>query len=199
MPLPDRFPLLIPLALAAGLALGGCATAVVGGGAAVGVAAAEERSLGEAVDDTVIYAGLNGTLFAKDVDLFSDVGIEVHEGRVLLTGTVRKPEDRIEAVRLAWQVDGVREVINEIQVTDKSSLTDYARDVWITAQLKSKLLLDKSIESLNYNIETVNGVVYMLGVAQDAAELERATNHARTIPHVREVISHVRLKGQRAG
>ncbi len=199
MPSSDRFPVLVPLVLAIGFALTGCATAVVGGGAAVGVAAAEERSLGEAVDDTVIYAALNGSLFAKDVDLFSDVGVEVHEGRVLLTGTVRKPEDRIEAVRLAWQVDGVREVINEIQVTDKSSLTDYARDVWITAQLKSKLLLDKSIESLNYNIETVNGVVYMLGVAQDKAELERATNHARTIPHVREVISHVRLKNQGAG
>ncbi len=197
MPLPGRTLSLISLLALAGIALSGCTTAMVGGGAAVGVAAAQERSVGTAVDDTVIYTDLTARLFAKDVDLFSAVGVEVVEGRVLLTGSVRRPEDRVEAVRLAWQVDGVREVINEIQVTDTSSLANYARDSWISAQLKSKLLLDKKIESLNYNVETVNGVVYMIGIAQSEEELRRATNHARTIPHVREVVSHVRIKNPR--
>lgn len=197
MPLPGRTIPLIPWLVVAGFALSGCASAVVGGGAAVGVAAAQERSVGTAVDDTVIYTDLTARIFAKNVDLFGAVGVEVVEGRVLLTGSVKRPEDRVEAVRLAWQVNGVREVINEIQVTDTSSLSNYARDSWISAQLKSKLILDKKIESLNYNIETVNGVVYMIGIAQNEAELKRATNHARTIPHVREVISHVRIKAPR--
>ncbi len=198
MPLPGRTLPLIPLlAAAAGLALSGCTSAVLGGGAAVGVAAAQERSVGAAVDDTVIYTDITARIFAKNVDLFSAVGVEVVEGRVLLTGSVKRPEDRVEAVRLAWQVKGVREVINEIQVSDTSSLSNFARDSWISAQLRSKLLLDKQIESLNYNVETVNGIVYMIGIAQNEAELKRATNLARTIPHVREVVSHVRIKNPR--
>lgn len=197
MPLPGRILPLVPLLVVAGLALSGCTSAVIGGGAAVGVAAAQERSVGAAVDDTVIYTDITARIFAKNVNLFSAVGVEVVEGRVLLTGSVKRPEDRVEAVRLAWQVKGVREVINEIQVTDTSSLSNYARDSWISAQLRSKLLLDKQIESLNYNVETVNGIVYMIGIAQNEAELKRATNLARTIPHVREVISHVRIKNPR--
>ena len=185
---------LIPLVALTALALQGCVGAVVGGAAAVGVATAQERSIGDALDDAVIYANVNHELLEKDVDLYRAIGIEVVEGRVLLTGVVRSPDDRVEAVRLAWQAPGVKEVINEIQVTDKSTLADFARDSWISTQLKSKLLFDKRIRDINYNVETVNGVVYMIGVAQDQAELERATNHARTIRHVRQVVSHVRLK-----
>ncbi len=102
-------------------------------------------------------------------------------------------------MRLAWQAEGVKEVINEIQVTDRGGLVDYARDTWISAQLTTKLLLDKAIKAINYNVETVNGVVYMIGIAQDQAELERATNHARTIPNVAKVVSHVRLKSAPPG
>lgn len=186
---------LVPVIVAVALALQGCVAAAVGGGATVGVAVAQERSVADAIDDTAIHAAVNHQLLQKDVDLFRKVGVEVIEGRVLLTGKVKKPEHRIEAVRLTWQAEGVKEVINEIQVTDKDGVADFARDAWISTQLKTKLLFDKHISAINYNIETVNNVVYIIGIAQDKDELERATNHARTIPHVRKVVSHVRLKG----
>lgn len=178
------------------LALAGCTPvgAAVGGAAVVGTTAAEERSMGAAVDDAVIATNVSHQLFQKSLDLFGDVAVEVFEGRVLLTGDVPTPEDRVEAVRLAWQVKGVKEVLNEIQVSDRSGIANYARDVWISTQIRSKLLLDREILSLNYNVETVNGVVYMIGIAQSPEELERATNHARTIKYVRKVVSHVRLK-----
>lgn len=185
---------LVPVIVVVALALQGCVAAAVGGAATVGVAAAQERSMADAVDDATIYATVNHQLLQKDVKLYTKVGIEVVEGRVLLTGKVSKPEHRIEAVRLTWQADGVKEVINEIQVTDKDGITDFARDAWISTQLKTKLLFDKQISAINYNIETVNKVVYIIGIAQDQNELSRATNHARTIPHVRKVVSHVRLK-----
>ena len=111
-----------------------------------------------------------------------------------LSGIVPTPVERIEAVRLAWQADGITEMINELQVTDDSGVVDYAKDIWISAQLKTMLLFDKQIHATNYNVETVNGSVYMIGTARDVPELERATNHARTIKGVRNVISHVRLK-----
>ncbi len=167
---------------------------VVGGAATVGVTVAQERSAGDAVDDGVITFVINERLLNFHVDLFQAVGVEVYEGRVLLTGSVPKPDDRIEAVRIAWLADGVTEVLNEIQVTDRGGLVDYAHDTWITTQLRSKLLLDKDVRAINFNVETVNGVVYLIGIAQDQAELERVTNHARTITNVVKVVSHARLK-----
>ena len=196
MTIRPRFAPLVMLLALGFPALQGCAGpgVVAGGAATVGVTVAQERSPGAAVDDLIITTAVSHYLFRKDIELFRAVNVEVVEGRVLLLGGVKDPDDRVEAVRLAWQAEGVKEVINEIQVTDRGGLVDYARDTWISAQLTTKLLLDKAIKAINYNIETVNGVVYMIGIAQDQAELERATNHARTIKHVRKVISHVRLK-----
>ena len=189
----DLFPLFIPLAL---LAVSGCGLGVVaGGGASVGVAVAQERSLGGAIDDTVIASQIVSQLYQYDIELLRLVSAEVVEGRVLLTGSVARPEDRVNAVRLTWQIDGVSEVLNEIQVTDDSGLVDLALDTWISTQLRTKLLLDQDIKALNYNVETVNGIVYMIGVAQNEPELERVTNHARTIENVQKVISHVRVMG----
>lgn len=187
---------LISIAALALVSLSGCAQAVVGGGAAaVGVAAAQQRTLGDAVDDAIVHAQVTHELFQKDVNLYTSVNIEVMEGRVMLTGTVDRHEDRIEAVRLTWKARDVKEVINEIQVVDTSTIEGFARDSWISTQLKTRLVLDKDISSINYNIETINGVVYLIGVAGSRAELERVTNHARTIPNVRRVVSHVRVQG----
>ena len=122
----------VALSLVAGCSPVGVA---VGAGATVGVAAAQERSVGNALDDSVITVEINHLLFQKSQDLFQQVGLDVVEGRVLLTGSVPLPENRIEAARLAWQVDGVLEVINEIQVNDQSGVLNFARDTWITTQL----------------------------------------------------------------
>ncbi|MFP6741513.1 MAG: BON domain-containing protein [Alphaproteobacteria bacterium] len=193
----SRRRILPSLALLAAMALSlpACTTGpVVGGVASAGVAIAQERSAGNAVDDGVITFTINERLFRNHIDLFQAVGVEVYEGRVLLTGSVPQPDDRIEAVRIAWLADGVTEVLNEIQVTDQGGLINFARDTWVTTQLRSKLLLDENVRAINFNVETVNGVVYLIGIAQDQAELERVTNHARTITNVVKVVSHARLK-----
>jgi len=176
------------------LALQGCVGAAVGAGATAGVAIAQERSVGAAIDDTTIQLNINSALLQKNEALFRNVGTEVVEGRVLLTGVVLTPEDRIEAGRLAWTVNGVKEVLNEVAVSDKSSVADFAKDSWITAQLRTKLLGDRLVSDINYSIETVNGTIYLMGIAQSEAELERVTGHARTIRGVQRVVSHVRLK-----
>jgi len=172
----------------------GCTGALIGAGATAGVTVAQERSVGDAIDDAAIHVDIDRRLLEKQETLFRDVGVEVVEGRVLLTGTVPQPENRIDAVRIAWQVDGVREVIDEIEVTDKSGLLDYAKDTWITTQLRTKMLTDTDVSDINYNVETVNGVIFLMGIAQNQAELNRVTNYAREISGVRQVKSHVRLK-----
>ena len=188
-----------PFALigALGLALQGCSTAgvVAGGAATVGVAAAQERTVGDAVDDSLISVRINSELLQTSEKLFRQVGTEVTEGRVLLTGKVQNPEDRITAERIAWSFQGVKEVLNEIQVTDKSSLVDAAKDSWITTKLRAQLLADFDVYDINYSIDTVNGVIYLFGIAQNRAELDQVIDKARNISGVRKVVSHVVLKG----
>src|SRR5579871_1730465 len=124
----------------AGLASGlsGCVGIVIGGAASAGVAASEERGLGGALSDTRIRTDINAKWLNASMDMLQKVDLSVNEGRVLLTGTVPTPEMRVEAVKLVWQVDGVREVMNEIKVADEGSgVGGYARDVWIATQLRS--------------------------------------------------------------
>ena len=185
------------LLVAGSLSLSACGEVLIGAAATTGVAIAEERSVGDAVDDLTIRAELNHLFFRDNVELYRDVSFSVIEGRVLLKGTVPTPENRIHALRLAWRASGVREVINEIQVTDDSGILDYARDTWISVQLKAKILVDGDVLSINYGVETVNGTVYILGIAQDETELARVIEHARGIEDVKRVVSHVVIKDDR--
>lgn len=172
----------------------GCVSLAVGGAAVGGVAAVEERSLGTQVDDRTLYFRVNDKLLAQSGDLFRRVNVEVNEGRVLLTGNVPKPEDKVSASDLSWQVGGVKEVLNELVVSDRSELRDYPKDAWISAQLKTKMLTDTKVLQINYSVETINGVVYLLGIAQTQEELDHVVNHARNISGVQRVVSYVRLK-----
>ncbi|MBT5434893.1 MAG: BON domain-containing protein [Alphaproteobacteria bacterium] len=181
------------IALAAPM-LSGCVSMAIGAAATTGVAAAEERTMGDVVDDFTTNAQINGDLFAYSERLFQDVSIDVTEGRVLLTGKVPSPDDRVDAVRIAWQTDGVVEVINEIQVTETGGVESYLNDVRISNELRADLLFDGGVDSINYNVETVGGIIYLTGIARNQAELDLVVDHARTISGVKEIISHVRVK-----
>ncbi len=176
--------------------LQGCVAVVAGGAGAVGYAAAQERSLGNAVDDTTIYSQINSYFIQEHVNnLFNRVGIEVNEGRVLLTGKVREKSHRVEAVRLAWQPRGVIEVINEIEVSDRDiTPQELAQDAWISAQVKTKLLFGKGVSSINYNVEVAAGTVYLIGVAKSQQELSTALEIASKVKGVKKVVSHMRLR-----
>ena len=89
---------------------------------------------------------------------------------------------------------GVREVINEINIRDRGDLLHYLKDLRITGQLRFELLRDLAIKDINYSIETQNAVVFLMGIAQDKAELDRVTNHARNISGVTRVVSYAVLK-----
>lgn len=195
------FPWLSP---AAGLALAGFVLSFLAGCTPVGVAtgvaavagtaAASERGLGTTISDDRIWLEINRRWLAHDGGMFQAVKLQVHEGRVLLTGLVERPEMRVDAVRIAWEVEGVREVMNEIVVSGEDAFGGFVQDRWIVSQLRNKLLFDREIRSINYSIETVAGVVYLMGIAQSEAERQRVIDHARDIAYVRRVISYVQLK-----
>lgn len=181
--------------LAAASLLSGCAGVAIGAGATTATAASEERGLEGAVDDVKIRAEINHLWFQKDVEMYRQVTLTIKEGRVLLTGTVPTAEARVEAVRLAWQPAGVREVLNEIQLdTGNGGFTDYTRDVAISQKMKAALLFDKEIRNINYTVDVNEGVIYLMGIAQSEAELERVLSYARDISGVRGVVNYVRLR-----
>ena len=178
--------------LVAGSIAQGCATGVAIGSRA-GVSIAEERGLGGNIDDATIGTKISALWLQHDPKIFLEVGLEVYEGRVLLTGVVDNPQYRLEAARLAWQVDEVKELINEIHITG-GGFGKYLKSSWITAQLLSKMTFDKKILSINYTIETVNQIIYIMGIAQNQEELDRLIQHAKNIANVKKVVSYARIK-----
>lgn len=157
----------------------------------VGSTSLKEKGIKEAMSDGMIDAAINKEYLNHDVNMFMNVEIEVVEGRVLLTGSVKKPKHRLDAIKLAWKVLGVREVINEIDVTEKGGIKQYLIDVKIKTQLRYKIIADKEISSINYNFEAVNGNLYIIGISKNKKELKKVVGHANDIKGVLKVVSHV--------
>lgn len=193
MPAP-ALPTLALVVLAAGT-LAACSPI----GTAVGVAATtinlatQERGLVTGVDDNVTWVGINRRLLEHDQKLFQKVSLQVHEGRVLLTGFVQKPEDRVEATAIAWQSSGVREVMNEIKIGRGLDAGDYSEDAWLIARLRVKLMADSQVRANNFSIDCIRSTIYLMGVAQDDTERQRVVDHARDIAYVRSVVDRVRV------
>ena len=175
------------------LACGGCVVPVLGLAGTTAVKATEDRGIGGAVSDLKIQAQINDLWLKRDLEMFSLINLSIDQGRVLLTGRAATPEQRMEAVRLCWQADGVTEVINEITVDKEATMGDTAHDKWISTKLRTALVLDKDIHNTNYNIDVVNDIVYLLGVAHSQDELDRVIGHAKAIAYVQGVVSHVRV------
>lgn len=171
---------------AVGLAVGAAATA--------GVSVAQERTTRQAMTDAEIGITINNSLLNEGRQLFVDVSTEVVEGRVLLTGNVNRPEDRIKASEVVWATPDVVELINELEVGGGGGVQGYAEDVWISTQLRTKLLGDVEVNAINYNIETVNKTVHLIGVARNEDELQRVVAIASKVPGVQKVVSHVLTK-----
>lgn len=173
--------------------LGGCAGLLLGAGATAGVAAFDERGIKVVAQDTATSTKIRARLLEQQDELFRDVGVEVHNSRVLMTGRVATEDMRADAIKIAWSVDNVGDVINEINVSP-NPLSDIANDSWITTKLKSSLTFDGDVLAINYAIETVGGVIYLIGIAQNQAELDRVIAHARDIKYVKRVVNHVEIK-----
>ena len=182
------------LALMSAFALSSCAVAVVGAGGAVGFGAAEERGFEASVDDAKIKTDISASYVDKTFGMYHDITVDVSEGRVMLTGSVEKPETRDDAVKIAWQTSGVRQVFDEIQVTSEGGFTSGVNDAWIANKLRTQLMFDGDVKNINYTIEVEGGVVYLFGIAQDQTELDRVIAAARDIPDVKKIINHVVLK-----
>ena len=184
--------------LSLSLALSACAPALVGVGTAAVAASSTEKGFSTSVADGVIKTKLSDRYLRTDVDLVQGVTISVNEGAVILTGTVATQEKKILATKLAWEIKGVREVVNELQVIDNSSIKDIAKDYAASATLRGKMIADQDISSLNFSIDVVNGIVYLSGVASTQEEMNKVISHAQNLRFAQEVVNYIILtKDQR--
>ena len=174
----------------------GCSPAniLASGGATTMVVAEGDRSLGTVVDDATIKINIASKFISSEDNLFIDLNTTVLEGRVLLTGLVNNQEIRIDAVRRVWEVEGVNEVINEIEVGNRASLKDYGKDLWINTQVKAFSAKTIGLRALAYNFETIQGKVYIAGITSRPEQLNEVIKAIKTIKGVREIVNYVIIK-----
>lgn len=187
-------PLIAGLLLVASLALSGCASAVIGVGSAAVAASSTEKGVSTSFSDGVIFTKLHDKFIQNDASLSTAVDVSVSDGAVLMTGKVKTPEEKITATRLAWEIKGVNEVVNELQVTDKSSIKDIAKDLAASAQLRARLIAEKDVSSLNFSIDVVNGVVYLSGVAASPEEMNKVIALAQDLRFAQKVVNYITLQ-----
>ncbi|MEM8914266.1 MAG: BON domain-containing protein [Pseudomonadota bacterium] len=182
--------------LAGALWMAACSPAGLAIGAASGaaVSVAKEKPVGDQLDDLNIDLAIQKAWFDADPNLFIKIDAFVNDGNVLLTGLTNDPTVRVEAARIAWEQDGVKSLVNEVQIAGGGGLAAYARDSWVTAQLLSRITFDTSIRAVNYTVDTVEGVIYLMGIAQNEGERDRVIRHARQIPYVRQISDYTRIK-----
>ncbi len=164
-----------------------------GGGSAM-VVAEGERSLGTVIDDATIKVNIAAKFLNAENNLFVNINTSVLEGRVLLTGLVENQEIRIDAVRLVWEVEGVQEVINEIEIGNRTSLKDYAGDLWINTQARAIAAKTVGIKAITFNFETIKGKIYIAGITTRQDLLDEMISALKSIKGVNEIINYVIIK-----
>ena len=168
---------------------------ILGSGAGSAMVIAEgDRSMGTVIDDATIKVNIAAKFISSEDNLFVDVSTTVLNGRVLMTGLVDNQEVRIDAVRRVWEVEGVQEVINEIQIGNRASLKEYANDVWINTQAKGLAAKAVGLRVVGYNFETIQGKVYIAGITSRPEQLEDLINAVKTIKGVKEIVNYVIIK-----
>ncbi len=192
-----RFFVSILLPLSALALSGGCAVPVLifAGAGATGVAIAQQRSTEEAVQDLATETRIQDSLFREEFqNLFRNVNTIVVEGRVLLTGTVPSEREINKAVEIVEKTEGVTEILNELSVGEIPGPAIIASDTRISLEIRGKQVAASNIRQRNYWVTTEDGVVHMIGIALDNAELSAAIDVARNVRGVRKVVNHVILR-----
>ena len=164
------------------------------GGGTTMVIAEGDRSVGTVIDDATIKVQIGAKFISSEENLFLNIDTSVIEGRILLTGIVDTQEARIDAVRRVWEVKGVQEVINEIEVGDKTTFKEYSKDLWINTQVKGVAARTLGLRALSYNFETIRGKIYIAGITSRKELLDQLIDSIKNIKGVKEIVNYVIIK-----
>ena len=174
------------------LFLSGCVGVSSKGIFGTGVSVAlDPRSLGTQIDDSIMQKNLSARLIIMDKKYFLSIKSKVLDGRIFLTGKVDNPEEKLKITKLAWETEGARSVRNDIKIKEKFNFQQSAKDILITSQLRTALILNKEIKATNYQIDTYKKKIYVYGIALTSDEKELVINEAKEILDVEDVIASI--------
>ena len=178
------------LAFFSGCAAGVGSKGIFGTGVSV---ALDPRTVGTQVDDSIMQKKISTKLFAKNSKYFLSVKTKVLDGKIFITGKVDDPEEKLQITKLAWETKGARSVRNDIKIKEQFNFKQSAKDILITSQLRTALIVNKNIKSTNYQIDTYKKKIYVYGIAKTAEEKDLVISEAEEILDVEGVIASIIL------
>ena len=176
------------------LFLNGCVGVSSSGIFGTGVSVAiDPRSLGTQIDDSIMQKNLSTRILLENKNYILKVKSKVLDGRIFLTGKVDQPEEKLKLTKIAWETEGVRSVRNDIKIKEEFNFKQSAKDLLITSQLRTALILNKNIKATNYQIDTYKKKVYIYGIAISKEERDLVILKAKEISEVEDVIASILL------
>ncbi len=177
-----------------GVILSGCAGVASKGLFGTGVSVAlDPRTLGTQIDDSIMQKSLSARIIAKDKKYFLSVKSKVLDGRIFLTGKVDSPEEKLQITKIAWETKGTRSVRNDIKIKEEFNFKQSAKDILITTQLRTAIIVNKNIKATNYQIDTYKKKIYVYGIALTLEEKDLVISEAKEILDVENVIASIIL------
>ena len=170
--------------------VGVSSTGLFGTGVSIAI---DPRSVGTQIDDSIMQKNLATRILLVDKDYFLSVKTKVLDGRVFLTGKVDDPEEKLKLTKLAWETEGVRSVRNDIKIKEEFNFQQSAKDLLITSQLRTAIILNKDIKATNYQIDTYKKKIYIYGIAITSKEKELVLKEANEILDVADVVASIML------
>ena len=155
--------------------------------------ALDPRSIGTQIDDNIMQKNLSSRLLLKDKKYVLSINTKVLDGRIFITGKVEDPEEKLQITKMAWETNGVRSVKNNIIIKEEFNFKQSAKDLLITSQLRTAMIVNKKIKSTNYNIDTYKKKIYIYGIAQDKDEMKQVVQEAKSILDVDKVVASILL------
>ena len=153
----------------------------------------DPRSVGTQIDDSIMQKNLSARIILLDKKFLLSVNSKVLDGRVFLTGKVDDPEEKLKITKMAWETKGVRSVRNDIKIKEEFNFKQSAKDILITSQLRTALILNKNIKGSNFQIDTYKRKIYIYGIAITSDEKKEVINEAKQIPDVEDIIESILL------
>ncbi len=186
----NRFLLIFFMSFFASGCVGVSSSGIFGTGVSV---AFDPRSVGTQIDDSIMQKNLSARILMLDKNYFLSINSKVLDGRIFLTGKVKNIEEKLDLTKLAWETKGVRSVRNDIKVKEEFNFKQSAKDILITSQLKTALILNKKIKATNYQIDTYKKKIYLYGISMNLEEKDLVIKEAKEILDVEDIIASIIL------
>ena len=153
----------------------------------------DPRSVGTQIDDSIMQKNLSARIILLDRSYLITVKSKVLDGRIFLTGKVDNPEEKLKITKMAWETQGARSVRNDIKIKEEFNFKQSAKDLLITSQLRTALILNKTIKATNYQIDTYKKKIYVYGIARTKDEKDEVVKEAKEILDVKDVVASILL------